>query len=119
MSRPAPRRPCFGPFDSHRLHRGDGVTSSAFVASRQKRPARPTGPLVEVGYGEDGVIWLTNGDRVESAADAERRANRDAGQPRWKAVEQTSVGPTGAMFNTKDEAWEQCGPRTPGPRRSW
>ncbi len=69
---------------------------------------------VEIGYREDGVIWLTAGRSTPTAA----HAARELGEA-WRVVAETWLRPTGEAVNSKDDEWEDCGHPLPGARPGW
>ena len=70
--------------------------------------------LLEIGYREDGLFWITASSDFREAVDAERYMGSG-----WRVVEAVHVGPTGRMVNSKDEQWSECSKEDPGARRGW
>lgn len=68
----------------------------------------------EIGYEEDGVIWLTQSSVVPDSRSAERRQGGE-----WRVVEEVWLGPTGRWVNHKDPEWAECSAAAPGARRGW
>jgi hypothetical protein len=68
----------------------------------------------EIGYREDGVLFVTASTEVPDADAAERYAGKN-----WRAVAETFLGPTGRMANSKDEEWDECDASAEGARRGW
>jgi len=69
---------------------------------------------LEIGYEEDGVMWVTASPEITTAQQAERFLGHG-----WKATERVWVGPTGDMLNHKDEEWVECGEERPAARPAW
>ncbi len=76
--------------------------------------ASPDLETMEIGYREDGLIWVTAGRTAPTAAAAER--SRGDG---WRVVADTWLRPTGEAVNTKDDEWEDCGRELPDARPGW
>lgn len=84
----------------------------------QRRTAADEEPLsqetVEIGYREDGLIWVTAGSSTPSSLAAERCAG-----PGWRVIEGTWLRPTGESVNSKDDEWEECLREQAGARPGW
>lgn len=68
----------------------------------------------EIGFTEDGVVWITASSDVPDAAAAERSLGKG-----WCAVGEAFLRPTGQWANSKEEEWEHCDLGAPGARRGW
>ena len=88
------------------------VTPSSDAADGWTRHAQDD--TLEIGFAEDGVFWLTQTPGVPDAAAAEGYLGTG-----WRVAAQVWLGPTGAMANHKDEAWEECHADRPGARPGW
>jgi len=62
----------------------------------------------EVGYREDGLMWVTAGRSSRTSEDAERCLG-----PSWQVLREGWLRPT------VEEEWEECGPSDAGARRGW
>lgn len=69
---------------------------------------------IEIGFREDGVMWLTQSPSVSDAASAQRYLGTG-----WRVIDRVWLGWTGQMANSKDEAWDECGQGWPGARPGW
>ncbi len=69
---------------------------------------------VEIGYEEDGVVWITASNDCPDAAAAEQHLGRP-----WQVVAAVWLAPTGEMVNHKDAEWSECPATTPKARPGW
>jgi hypothetical protein len=68
----------------------------------------------EIGFREDGVMFVTASESVATPEDAEKSLG-----PQWRAVEDVHVAPTGRQANSRDPEWAPCAPGAPGARPAW
>ena len=68
----------------------------------------------EIGYREDGVMWVTASSEVPDAEAAEAYLGRG-----WRVLKPEFLAPTGAWVNSKDPEWAVCDASAPDARRGW
>jgi hypothetical protein len=68
----------------------------------------------EIGYAEDGVMWVTASSKVPDAEAAERYMGGG-----WRVVEAVFLAPTGLWLNSKDAEWAVCDADAPSARPGW
>lgn len=68
----------------------------------------------EIGYREDGVMWVTASSDVPDATAAETYLGRG-----WRVLKSEFLSPTGAWVNSKDPEWAVCAASAPGARPGW
>ena len=68
----------------------------------------------EIGYREDGVMWVTASSDVPDAEAAERYLGSG-----WYALREEFMAPTGLWLNSRDPEWAVCEPDAPGARQGW